>query len=75
MLCCSFFVCYTPSLIVERLGGLVGLVQKMLGVEKRGLGELCLADRHCESLLVCYIGNESPDSAGKNYYALVCFLC
>ena len=60
-----FLVCYTHSLIVERLGGLVGLVQKMLGVERRSLGESCLADRHCEALLVCYIGNESPDSAGK----------
>ena len=56
----------------------------MLGVEKRGLGELCLAgkiiillfafyvnvcsfsDRHCGSLLVCYIGNESPDSAAAD---------
>ena len=75
MLCCSFifFVCYTLSLIVERLGGLVGLVQKMLGVEKRGLGEMCLADRHCESLLVCYIGNESPDSAGKMIMLLFAF--
>ena len=74
-----FLVCYTHSLIVERLGGLVGLVQKMLGVERRSLGESCLADRHCEALLVCYIGNESPDSAGKiimllfAFYVNVCY--
>ena len=46
----------------------------MLGVEKRGLGELCLADRHCESLLVCYIGNESPDSAGKLLCSCLLFM-
>ena len=69
-----FLVCYTHSLIVERLGGLVGLVQKMLGVERRSLGESCLADRHCEALLVCYIGNESPDSAGKLLCSCLLFM-
>ena len=55
----------------------------MLGVERRGLGEMCLAgkiiilcllfmlmfffsDRHCGSLLVCHIANESPDSAAAD---------
>ena len=51
--------------MLEKFGGLVGLAQKMLGVERHNLGENCLADRHCGSLLVCNVGNESPESAGK----------
>ena len=73
MLFCSFLVCYIHSLVVERLGGLVELVLKMLGVERRSLGESCLADRHCGALLVCYIGPESPDSAGKLLCTLFAF--
>ena len=56
---------YIPPLLVEKLGGLVVVVLKMLGVERHGIGEKCLADRHCGALLACYVGNESPESAGK----------
>ena len=65
MLHCSLLVFYIHSLVFEKLGGLVGLALKMLGVERHNLGENCLADRHCGSLLVCNVGNESPESAGK----------
>ena len=65
MLQCSLLVFYTPSLVLEKIGGLVGLAQKMLGVERHNLGEVCLADRHCGLLLVCNVGNESPESAGE----------
>ena len=65
MLLCSLLVFYIHPLVFEKLGGLVELVLKMLGVERHNLGEKCLADRHCGSLLVCNVGNESPESAGK----------
>ena len=75
MLFCSLLVFYIHSLVVERLGGLVELVLKMLGVERHSLGESCLADRHCGALLVCYVGNESPESAGKLLCSLFCLTC